>query len=57
MMTATATQADRQLAAAIAGINGFAWTGQMYVEGRLDDDEIMRAIIEYRAALTEEPQP
>ena len=46
------TVADRQLAAAIAGINGFAWTGQMYIDGSLDDDEIMRAIIEYRAALT-----
>lgn len=43
-------QADRQLAAVIAMANGYAWTAQMYADGLLDDDEIMIAIVEYRAA-------
>lgn len=47
-------QADRQLAAVLAAANGFAWTAQMYADGLLDDDEIMTAIVEYRANITSE---
>lgn len=41
-------QADRALAAFIAGENGFAWTGQMYLDGQLDDDKIIEAIRHHR---------
>lgn len=43
------TQADRELAAYIAGCNDFPWTGQLYREGQLDDDKIMAAIVDHRA--------
>lgn len=49
--TVEVTPEDRELAAFIAGCNKFAFTGQMYREGQLDDDPIIQAISASRAEL------